>query len=746
MSRKIKEYAGEPAAGREPRTAKSPEEEAQDKRSEMVDLLKSMSNALDALVYYATPSRGIAKPGVEKSIGSSLTQLGSVSEAKQVVKEQQVNWRDHIGTRFNAVADNPLEAFALGTEPYEIEVTDQGFKVVAVPSDKYKKHLNKTFTPPTEGAQPSRFWSTGMRELSQHLNPPAAPATDTADTGVRETQIKGSELKRIVAEELAQLLNEQGNPAYLSTPGNPVDRDGDGYPDHYDTRGGGVIMPGEEGNRYDASKAMRAQRRKYPGIPLPPRSVTPNEDNPLFVSDDPVEAGPAPGPITPQPDLGTAPAPPITDAAEVEDSSDLRVAVENMFRRQLAIDNEDPSWSAYLGSKQAQESGSKGAGAENERTKAYGLFQIMPNNWEPWRKEAEARYGLPEGSLADRKNAQNQYLVSRAKMQDYYDEFVQYGDDSPTGSVWGDLAAAWYTGGRRVRRAHKAKKAQNAGQDPSAADARALRWLNRMGKGLHSTKKNPKGEPYVGQYVDDVTRRMARAGGDPAVLASSSMLVPDHDAAIEEVPLNTDDIPLMVHVPGRGFVAVDDLEAEKEVADIQFQDNIIDTVAGGFMEPHDSETVKQRIALGMIDPADDAVADASPVQTVEPQPFGADVPPPSAYTPEPSEPVAWAGGADDDGDGIPNSIDADTATGGAPQMDADTQDALARAPSQSDSDRGLGAGGWCAEGEIQIQGQCVSIAQMLQGLSENKQNLKELVKEEIEQLIISKNLNLKGIK
>ena len=74
-------------------------------------------------------------------------------------------------------------------------------------------------------------------------------------------------------------------------------------------------------------------------------------------------------------------------------------------------------------------------------------------------------------------------------------------------------------------------------------------------------------------------------------------------------------------------------------------------------------------------------------------------------------------------------------------MDADTQDALARTP---DTGTRRSTGGWCAEGEIQIQGQCVNISQMLSGLAENKQNLKELVKEEIKQLIISKSLDLKG--
>jgi len=631
MTRKINEYSEDVPVPREQRTAKSPEEEAQGKRTEMVDLLKSMSNALDALVYYATPSRGIAKPGIEKSIGSSLTQLG----------------------------------------------------------------------------------------------------------GMSETQIKGSELKQIVSEELSKILNEQGNPAYLSTPGNPVDRDGDGYPDHYDTRGQGVGWPGD-GNTgrsgYNAKKAMRAQRRKYKGIPLPPASVTPNEENPLFVTNTPAApAGAAQGPIAPAPDLGDTPAAP-PPAAPLNDS-----LAAGMFHQQLALDNSDPSWSAYLGSKKAQESGAKGAAAENTRTGAYGLFQVMPNNWEPWRKEAEKKYGMPEGSLADRDSEQNQYLVSRAKMQDYYDEFVEYEGDSPTGNVWGDIAAAWYTGGSRVRRAHRAKRAQNAGQEPSKADVRTLAWLQKMGKGDGIEKGVGKGEPWVGQYVDDVVRRMEKVGGDSSMLASGSMLVPDYEATMEERPMymGDEEPPRMIHVPGRGYVALSDLQDEKEAEEIQFQPALIDAIAGDFQEPMGSDEIAQLTALGMLDDesGDTEVVDAGygPAEPVEhdSEPLGGDwtLPPEKPSAPAAAEYV-----------GTPPPTEASTDTR---WKDADTQDALARTP---DTDRGPTAGGWCAEGEIQIQGQCVNIAQMLSGLGENKQNLKELVKEEIKQLIISKNLDLKGNK
>ena len=86
MSNKVNEYQDDPSP-RGPQTRK-------DSNKEVIDLLKSMNNALDALVYYATPSRGPGDPrGLEKSIGSALTKLGNIkeikgSELKQIVAEE----------------------------------------------------------------------------------------------------------------------------------------------------------------------------------------------------------------------------------------------------------------------------------------------------------------------------------------------------------------------------------------------------------------------------------------------------------------------------------------------------------------------------------------------------------------------------------------------------------------------------------------------------------------------------------
>ena len=437
----------------------------------------------------------------------------------------------------------------------------------------------------------------------------------------------------------------------------------------------------------------------------------------------------------------------------------------------MALDTADPNWEAYLNSKQEQESGgySDPTKAKNRRTKAYGLFQIIPDNWSgkgwktnsgvsamtpqerqkigksTWPEQAALAYGLPIDALSDPDDRRNQYLVSRHKMQEYYDEYSQYKpEDSPTGGVFTDIAAAWYSGPGHLPKAHRAKQAQNAGKEPSARDLRALKWLGKMGKGMRPTEDNPEGEPWVGQYVDDVRVRMNASGGSSSGYASNSMLVPDHEAIVADQPMymGGEEPPRMIHVPGRGFVAVDDLQDEKEAEEIQFQP-IAANIEGTDFEnpadysPMDQQEIDQLVALGVLD---DEASDTTTVDAndADGAPVQYDTGPPAEttqaleYDPvqKPIEPTEYVGTPPPP----PSS-----------ERDADTQDALARTSDTGTGDR-RSTGGWCAEGEIQIQGQCVNIAQMLSGLSENKQNLKELVKEEIKQLIISKSLDLKGNK
>lgn len=68
--------------------------------------------------------------------------------------------------------------------------------------------------------------------------------------------------------------------------------------------------------------------------------------------------------------------------------------------------------------------------ATNPDSGAHGMYQIMPGNWASWAQQA----GLPANAP---QTAANQQRVAAHKMQQYYD---QYGD-------WGAVAAAWYGGG-----------------------------------------------------------------------------------------------------------------------------------------------------------------------------------------------------------------------------------------------------------------------------------------------------------
>ena len=74
-----------------------------------------------------------------------------------------------------------------------------------------------------------------------------------------------------------------------------------------------------------------------------------------------------------------------------------------------------------------QESGGD-YGATNSRTKAFGKYQIMPENWPSWSREA----GLPEGA---EQTPENQEIVARYKLGEYLQKYGAEG-----------AAAAWYGG------------------------------------------------------------------------------------------------------------------------------------------------------------------------------------------------------------------------------------------------------------------------------------------------------------
>lgn len=68
--------------------------------------------------------------------------------------------------------------------------------------------------------------------------------------------------------------------------------------------------------------------------------------------------------------------------------------------------------------------------ATNPDSGAHGIFQIMPANWSSWAQQAGLSPLAPQ-------TAENQRIVAAHKMQQYYDEYKD----------WGAVAAAWYGGG-----------------------------------------------------------------------------------------------------------------------------------------------------------------------------------------------------------------------------------------------------------------------------------------------------------
>jgi hypothetical protein len=81
-------------------------------------------------------------------------------------QQQPVDYTRHVGNRFQASADGYTERLFLGKKPYEIEVTESGFKVVSAPAG-YEKYVGREFTSPGTEGHDNKFWSVAMRELGQ---------------------------------------------------------------------------------------------------------------------------------------------------------------------------------------------------------------------------------------------------------------------------------------------------------------------------------------------------------------------------------------------------------------------------------------------------------------------------------------------------------------------------------------------------------------------------------------------------
>ena len=109
-----------------------------------------------------------------------------------------------------------------------------------------------------------------------------------------------------------------------------------------------------------------------------------------------------------------------------------------------------------------QESGGD-YGATNSRTKAFGKYQIMPENWPIWSREA----GLPEGA---EQTPENQEIVARYKLGEYLQKYGAEG-----------AAAAWYGGEGAVNWGEDARNRKQGNGDEPSVNEYVAQVMGRIG-------------------------------------------------------------------------------------------------------------------------------------------------------------------------------------------------------------------------------------------------------------------------
>lgn len=147
-----------------------------------------------------------------------------------------------------------------------------------------------------------------------------------------------------------------------------------------------------------------------------------------------------------------------------DDEEAVRKAVEGM-KGFSGGGNEFDNLVAAIG---GQESGGN-YNAKNGRTGASGKYQIMPDNWPSWSREA----GLPAGAEM---TPENQEIVARFKLKQYYDKYGARG-----------AAIAWYGGEGALKYSADAMNRKQGNGDEPSINEYADSVLARMGTG-HSTR------------------------------------------------------------------------------------------------------------------------------------------------------------------------------------------------------------------------------------------------------------------
>lgn len=145
-----------------------------------------------------------------------------------------------------------------------------------------------------------------------------------------------------------------------------------------------------------------------------------------------------------------------------DDEAAVMAALDKTYAFDGNTEGSVPTKEAFIAAIAGQESGGN-YNAVNARTGASGKYQIMPENWGPWAREA----GLPEGAEM---MPENQEKVARFKLGQYYDKYGARG-----------AAIAWYAGEGALSYSQGALNRKQGNGDEPSINEYADSVLGRMG-------------------------------------------------------------------------------------------------------------------------------------------------------------------------------------------------------------------------------------------------------------------------
>lgn len=172
--------------------------------------------------------------------------------------------------------------------------------------------------------------------------------------------------------------------------------------------------------------------------------------------------------------------------------------------------------------------------AQNDRTGAYGIGQIMPDNWYPWAVEA--------GADPNDYSESNQRRIIRFKLEQYFQSFGR----------WEDVASAWYSGSPMSYYSDAALDApQGYGNEPSIREY-VNGVMGRMGEtseaSISSSGYAPRADGLSEPFGSRLDALLAAFGG--RVWINSGFRSIEEQTALWEA---SDKSGIMVAAPGSSF-------------------------------------------------------------------------------------------------------------------------------------------------------------------------------------------------